>query len=103
MKGVAVLYRWTVSADRQRQFVQQWRGTALQLRKLGAVGSSLLRSDGGEFIALVRWPSEYARERAYKAEKGLHWPSTVGEFSGMQLSVEADVASGFPVPLGLAL
>lgn len=103
MKGVAILYRWSVEKDREAQFISRWRATALQLRRLGAMGASLLRNEGGEFIALVRWPSEYARDRAYKADGGLSWPTGFGSFAGTPLSVEADVTSGAPTPLGLAL
>lgn len=102
MKGVAMLYRWSVAADHQRQFVSQWRTTARELRRLGALGCHLLRADNGEFVGLIRWPSEYARKRARKAPETHGLPGIRG-FAEAELSVEDDVTSGAPAPLGLAL
>lgn len=102
MKGVAMLYRWSVTPDQQRQFVSQWRTTARELRRLGALGCHLLRSDSGEFVGLIRWPSEYARTRAGKAADtyplaGISAPAEV------QFTVEDDVSTAAPAPLALAL
>ena len=63
MKGVATLYRWSVSTDERSHFVREWREAARQLRRSGALGCHLLRAGKDEFIGLVRWPSEYARSR----------------------------------------
>lgn len=102
MQGVAILYRWSVASDQERQFVRQWRTAARELRRLGALGCSLLRADNGEFVGLIRWPSEYARSQAGKAPQVGGWPGIRG-FAEARLSVEDDVTSGVPAPLGLAL
>lgn len=102
MKGVATLYRWSIATNDQHQFISQWRKAARELRRLGALGCHLLRADNGEFIGLIRWPSEYARARACKAPDTSVLPGIRG-FAEAQLSVEDDSASPVPAPLGLAL
>lgn len=102
MKGVAMLYRWSVAADRERQFVGHWRTTARALRQVGALGCHLLRGEDGDFIGLIRWPSEYARDRARRAAETQAMPG-VRDFAEAQLSVEDDVTSTAPGPLDLAL
>jgi hypothetical protein len=69
---------------------------------VGALSCQLLRSDNGDFVSLVRWPSEYARVRARKAPEGLAMPGVRG-VAEAQLSVEDDVTSNALGPLGLAL
>lgn len=102
MKGVATLYRWSVTADRQRQFVSHWRTIARELRQAGALGCHLLRGEDGDFIGLIRWPSAYARDRAHRAAETQAMPGVRG-LAEARLSVEDDLTSTAPGPLGLAL
>ena len=102
MKGVAILYRWSVATDQERQFVRQWRTTARELRRLGAVGCSLLRAENGEFLGLIRWPSEYARRRAATGPNARAWRG-ISALAEAKLSVEDETMSASPPALGFAL
>ena len=103
MNGVAILYRWSVAADHQQKFVRRWRTTALELCRRGATASWLLRADNDDFVALVRWPSEYARERASKTRVFGDLLSGISAFAEARLSVEEEVTSKAPAALGWAL
>ncbi len=97
-----MLYRWSVAADHQRKFIRQWRRTTRELRQSGALGCWLMRAENGEFVGLVRWPSEYARAQARKAAIAAALPG-ISALAEAKLSVEEDTLSGFPAALGLAL
>jgi hypothetical protein len=102
MKGVATLYRWSVLSDQQPQFLGQWRRTARELRRRGALGCHLLRAENGEFVGLIRWPSDYARELAAGGSFAPDWPGVKGA-AAAELSIEHEAANAVPASLGLAL
>jgi quinol monooxygenase YgiN len=63
--GCCVIYRWTVVADRERQFRDAWESMTRELRKhAGALGSRLHRCDDGTWVAYAQWPNREAWEKA---------------------------------------
>lgn len=102
MKSVATLYRWSVPAKLERQLIVHWRSVARELRRRGALACLLMRSDSGDLVGLIRWPSDYVRSEALKGAESHVWPGISGGWEA-KLTIEDSVVGGPSVPLGLAL
>jgi heme-degrading monooxygenase HmoA len=62
------LYRWRVRPEREPDFRRAWRRLTEVIRaRCGSGGSALFREPDGTFVALARWPSREAWERAFAA------------------------------------
>jgi heme-degrading monooxygenase HmoA len=92
MKGIAKLHRWTVAADRRRQFIARWRTRAQDLKRQGALGAYLLQADNDEFVGVVRWPSEWVYERAAGSLEDEVECDGVRALLEAQLSIEVDLS-----------
>lgn len=103
MHGITVLYRWAIAQDLRGHFVERWQAAAVELRsKFDKFSACLLRAENGDFLALVRWPSEQARALAFKRLDPL-WPGVLA-FAETRMGVEHDMLSGVaPHGYGLAL
>lgn len=66
-KEFAVIYRWKVESEHEAYFRERWRCGTERLKGLGSRGSSLSRTENGDFIAFARWPNERTREEAFAA------------------------------------
>ena len=67
--GFAVLYRWRLHPGREDDFVAAWAEmTAAIRRERGGLGSRLLRSDDGTWVAYAQWPDRAAWEAAQAGE-----------------------------------
>lgn len=71
MKAFAVIYRGFVLPGKEKDYVNAWSFIANYFIKYcGAKGSSLHRSQAGEYIAYSRWPNKELRDRYWSNESG---------------------------------
>ena len=72
-----VLYRWRVSPNLEKQFVENWSARTAYLReKYDSLGSRLHRANDGIWYSYAQWKSVEQREQAFNAES-----NTVSETS----------------------
>lgn len=68
----AVIYRGFVFLDREKEYQKAWRQVAdYFVTHCGALGSSLHKSDEGEWIAYSKWPDKETRDASWIGEVGL--------------------------------
>lgn len=64
-----VLYRWRVSPNLEKQFVENWSARTAYLReKYDSLGSRLHRANDGIWYSYAQWKSVEQREQAFNAE-----------------------------------
>ena len=68
----AVIYRGFVHSGRENEYQKAWRQVAdYFVKHCGALGSSLHKSDQGEWIAYSRWPDQETRDATWITETDL--------------------------------
>lgn len=65
-----VIYRWSISPDREKDFVDAWCELTTLIRdEHGGLGSRLHRGPDGVWFAYAQWPSEDLWKRAKVASE----------------------------------
>ena len=63
--GFAVVYQWRVKQGMHEQFFAAWEElTEQMMRKRGARGSRLHRTDQGTLVAYAQWPDQATWEKS---------------------------------------
>ena len=94
-KPFAVLYRWEIKPEHEREFIDRWKASTIRLRReFGALGSCLTRDAEGVFVAFARWPSEEHRDRAFADRRSAPPSLGIVTFERTKLWVEDDLLLG---------
>ncbi len=60
-----VIYRWRLHPELEQDFIANWQQITELGVAVGSGGSSLFKDADGCWVAIARWPSCDARERAF--------------------------------------
>ena len=86
--GFAVIYRWRIHAEKEKDFVAAWtRISELLYSQRGSLGSRLHRGPEGIWYSYAQWSSAEARALAFEA------PPVDPEASAL---LKACIAESFP-------
>jgi len=65
--GFIAIYRWRVAPEHETDFRNRWCEVTRQGSEHGSFGSCLGRGANEELVAIALWPTEAAREKAFRA------------------------------------
>ncbi|MDQ0463410.1 heme-degrading monooxygenase HmoA [Caulobacter ginsengisoli] len=63
--GFIATYHWRVSPEAEPAFRERWTSITKAALQFGAFGSTLTRTENGEFVAIALWPDQQTRTEAF--------------------------------------